>query len=301
MKTLLLRGESARVPVPEKLAWKKWFSNDEMTKITTDGVSRHIIANSVLVLCGYAPMNKELLEVMPSASEIYTTITNTETSVAVDIDHVVRETCTTFKSEGANTGAGKSGVYDKRWFAARFLVGRNPVQYDIVEEFHQWLRANFPDDPIGSFSSLMGCFETKVMLEIYNKGTAEEWLQSFLPSKFHVFSPLLRDSYYVMQSKEKRLKAIDSGKTRKFSSSGMLSKHITRPYFVRPNGKVYAPSNSGSVVLTGGPRVMLNSDFTVEVGLPDYLYYRILREKNNGPGYASICDGGVCWIVEEEE
>lgn len=276
MKPLKISTSSVRIPITDGEE-KKNFTAAQMQDKVKLGISSGSIANTVLVICGHNPIAHRwgLDEIWRTDNPIYWAIKNAE--IRFKFEYVVREVGTIFKCEGEDTGSSTVGVYDKRWFHhvyARSEKGAADYNPNLVDEFEEWLKNRYPNDKLGVFSSLMKRFDEEVTCAKH-KTVKDQWPKDNLPSKFHSLTYLMKDSYY-----------------------GVSGKFWTRPYFYKSGGTVMEKKERGSVVMVGGPRHMITSNFELEIILPDEIYYEIERDRTGGPGYATIGDSGLAWITE---
>lgn len=272
MTLLTLLAQSVRVE-------KEFVKGKTLEEQFKDKVQPRHVANAVLKLCGYPTVSNYMgtESLWPSTNPIYAAIKNCN----IEIEFICKpfvETSTTFKHEGAETGAAKTGVYDIRWFENQYASQRGDYQPGLVQDFEDWLKQRYPAT-IGAFPYLMAAFEQDVVASgaTASGNALDAWLNKELPAQFNVFSYIRKVSYY-----------------------GSLSKYVTRPYLVRADGRVDTCSQQGSVVTVGGPRQVIHGQIRIKLDLPDDIFVKIHNDKRGGPMFATIGDGGLLWIEETE-
>ena len=274
MKTLTLDVQSARV---HRDNWKR-LTREEMILEFSKKVLPHSIANSILVLCGYSPVSNYmgLGKLWPTDNKFYQAVTSAP--ISFDFEHVFTETCSIFKSNGADTGGAKTGVFDKTFFENSYYHQRGDFIPGLADEFESWLISRYNDISFGSCFAAF-CKEVLAANVLSSQASLDSWLAANLPSKFHVFKFAQKWAW----------------------TDDDMSKVVTRPVFVRDNGKTFVASNVGSVVLNGGPRDALHAKFKVKIELEDEMYYQIMNSRAGCCSFASICDGGVIRIEDANE
>lgn len=193
-------------------------------------------------------------------------------------------------------GDGKSGFPNKIAFETLYHSSKTDYVPGLVDEFHAWMSDRFPESATGSWETLFRLLD-KELLQLYKglpkrskdekkkagekelrkgelAGSAQK-LKDFFPERFHSLPSILATSSWNGNFKE-----------------------FTRETFVTNDGNVVVPAGRGSKVLRGAPRAVINASFTITISLDDEMFDEIVSEAVFGPGFATICDGGLCWIED---